>query len=164
MNTTMTKPPNIAASCAFVSFVVCTFFLLAGCGGPPKHPTWTNATGAEQYERLMWQSLRHEDWKNVEYHLAPTFVGVDASGQAFDRAGWVEHWKNARFVEYSLAEVSVQPQGADMVVSYILHLNGVADASKAPSAGMRVVSVWQQVKKGWILTTTSMTPIAPIQN
>jgi hypothetical protein len=29
----------------------------------------------------------------------------------------------------------------------------------APGAGLRVVSVWQQVKGGWILTTTTHTPI-----
>ncbi len=149
------------SSCAFVSFVVGMSVLISSCGGPPKHPTWNNATGAEQYERLMWQSLKSGDWKNVEYHLAPTFVGVDQAGQSYDRAGWLERWKQNRFVEYSLAEVNVFPQGQDMVVSYVLHLSGGKDSQ---NAGLRVVAVWQQVKKGWILTTTSMTPIAPIQH
>jgi hypothetical protein len=129
-------------------------------GGPPTHPSWKNATGAEQYERLMWQSIRDKDWKEVEYRLAPTFVGVTAGGQALDRTAWLAYWKSVPIKDFSLGEVSVQPQGADMTVTYIFHSGGTPGAA---GGGLRVVSVWQQVKNGWILTTTSMTPIAPIQ-
>lgn len=133
--------------------------LLAGCAGVPKHPTWSNATGAEQHERLMWQAVRDKDWANMERHLAPTFVGVDAAGRAFDRAGWMEYWKSAQLKEFSLGEVSVQPEGADMVVAYVLHLSPPA-ASATEDRGIRVVSVWQQVKTRWILIATSHTPLA----
>jgi len=130
-------------------------------GGEPKHPTWKNAAGAEQYERLMWQAIRDEDWKNVEYHLGPTFVGVNANGQALDRAAWIGYWQGMQIKDFSLAEVTVQPAGANMVVTYILHAGGSQGAPAAFGAGLRVVSVWQQVKHGWILTTTAMTPLAP---
>jgi Domain of unknown function (DUF4440) len=129
-------------------------FALFGCtGGGPKHPTWTGATGAEQYERLMWKAIRDRDWRNFEYRLAPTFTGVNASGQALDRAAWIEHWKAAQIKEFSLGEVSVHPNGADMTVTYVLHLSG------GPGPGLRVVSVWQESKRGWILTATTHTPI-----
>jgi hypothetical protein len=156
-----TKGNPVTPLCSFVSFVVMAFLML-GCmgGGPPKHPTWKNATGAEQYERLMWQSIRDKDWKEVEYRLAPTFVGVTASGQALDRTAWLGYWKSLPIKDFSLAELSVQPQGGDMTVTYIFH----STANLGAGAGLRVVSVWQQVKHGWILTTTSMTPIAPIQS
>src|SRR5262249_716013 len=139
--------------------------LLAGCtiGGVPKRPSWKNATGAEQYERLMWEAIRDKDWSNVEYHLAPTFVGVNPGGQALDRAAWLAYWKNTPIKDFSLSEVSVQPQGADMVVTYIFHSNANLNEPAASGAGFRVVSVWQHVKHGWILTTTAMTPIAPMQ-
>jgi hypothetical protein len=128
---------------------------LLGCtiGGQPKHPNWKNATGAEQYERLMWQAIREKDWKEVGYRLAPVFAGVNASGQLLDRTGWVDYWKAAPVTDFSLAEVLVHPNGSDMTVTYVLHLNGT------PGAGLRVVSVWQQVKGGWILTATTHTPI-----
>ena len=144
---------------SFVHFVVIVLGL-SGCtiGGESKHPTWKNSTGAEQYERLMWQAIRDKEWNDVQYHLAPAFVGVNASGQALDRSAWLDYWKSVPIKDFSIAEVMVQPAGADMVVTYIFHAGGI---TATPGAGLRVVSVWQQVKGGWVLTTTAMTPMAP---
>jgi len=44
-----------------------------------------------------------------------------------------------------------------MKVTYILHIQ--SSAPSPPSSGLRVVSVWQQVKRGWMLSAISMTPI-----
>jgi hypothetical protein len=132
---------------------LCLVAVLGCTGGEPKHPTWKNATGAEQYERLLWQALRDKDWKEAEYRLAPTFVGVIANGQALDRAGWIAHWQAEPIKEFSLGEVSVQPNKVDMTVAYQLHLVG------ATTSDMQVISVWQEIKGGWILTATSHTPI-----
>src|SRR5215469_3863154 len=127
---------------------------LTGCWKEPSKYNWSNAPGAEQHERLMWQSIRDKRWNEVEHHLAPSFVGVSAAGQQFDRAGWLEHLKSMQIQDFSLGEITVQPNGPDMVVAYEAHLAGqVADA------GVRVVSVWQQLKKGWVLTTQTTTPI-----
>lgn len=147
------KLRSLIPLCSFVCFLVVVFSWFGCAGGEPKHPTWKGATGAEQYERLMWKAIRDKDWKELEYHLAPAFVGVNANGQTFDRTGWVEYWKTAPVNDYSLGEVSVQPNGHDMTVTYVLHLSG------GGSTGLRVVSVWQQVKSGWILTATTHTPI-----
>jgi uncharacterized protein DUF4440 len=126
-------------------------FVLSGCWKEPKHPNWSNSAGAEQYERLMWQAIRDKDWVQVERHLAPMFVGVDVSGHKFDQVGWVEHWKSTPVREFNLGEVAVHPNGADMVITYELRLDN--------SKPVRVVSVWQQLKKGWVLTTQSATPV-----
>lgn len=135
--------------CFFVSFVV----LILGCAGPPKNPSWKNATGGEAHERLMWQAIRDGDWRNFEQHLAPAFVGVDSSGKSFDRSGWVARWKASPVRDYSLGEITVEPAGADMVVTYLATLPDAAPDQ------IRVVSVWQQVKGHWILTASSMTPV-----
>jgi hypothetical protein len=137
--------------CSFVSFVV--LITVFGCAGPPKHPSWKNATGGEAHERLMWQAIRDGDWRDFEQHLAPAFVGVDWDGRGYDRAGWVERWKAAAIRDYSLGEITVQPAGPDMVVTYLATLPGAAPDQ------IRVVSVWQQVKGHWILTASSMTPV-----
>jgi hypothetical protein len=142
----------------FVSFVVWLCILASGCAGEPKHPTWKNATGAEQNERLMWQSIQGKDWINVESHLSATFVGVTADGRMFDRAGWLEQWKSADVREFSLGEVQVQPEGADMKVTYIFHFQASTVGQATPS-GLRVVSIWQDVKSRWMLSAISITPI-----
>lgn len=159
IDTAVTNPRKPASLRALVSVVVGVFFLLAGCGGPPKHPTWSNATGAEQLERLMWQAIREHNWKNLEYCLAPSFIGVDARGQSFDRAGWVESWKGQQVTGFSLAEVVVQPEGPDLMITYVLRLELTSPAGVS-TRNLRVVSVWQQVKSRWILTVISATEIA----
>ncbi|HLY98977.1 MAG TPA: nuclear transport factor 2 family protein [Candidatus Angelobacter sp.] len=131
--------------------------LLAGCSGPPKHPTWRNATGAEQFERLMWQSMHDKNWAEVESHLAPAFVGVNAQGKALDRDGWIEHCKSNLPADYSLGEVQVQPAGGDMIVSYVVRFS---KQSAGHVTGLRVVSVWQSLKRGWVLISQSHTPVS----
>jgi hypothetical protein len=131
---------------------------LAGCAGEPKHPTWNSATGAEQHERLLWQAMKAQKWRDVEVRLAPMFVGVGDDGRKYDRAGWMAYWKSAPRNDYSIGEVTVDPAGTDMVVSYILNISGSA-GNGAASRQLRVVSVWQQAKSGWIMSTTSLTPI-----
>ena len=139
----------------FSVFSVVLALAFLGCGGVPKHPGWSNAAGAEQYERLMWQAIRDHNWSEFDRHLAPIFVGVNSSGQVFNRDQWVAYWKNAPLKHFSMGELSVQPQGPDMIVTYVFHSERDA---------CRVVSVWQGIEKGWILTTMSMTTLAPIQN
>ncbi|HET6935112.1 MAG TPA: nuclear transport factor 2 family protein [Candidatus Angelobacter sp.] len=137
-------------------FVVIAFF---SCAGPPKHPSWKNATGGEQHEKLMWRAIHDKDWKAVERHLAPSFVGVNAAGQSFNRESWLEYWKGAPVGEFSLGEMTVEPEGADMVVTYVLQLSSGSVAAETSSKGLRVIAVWQQVKTRWILTTVSLTPV-----
>jgi uncharacterized protein DUF4440 len=150
-----THRPNCLLS-SFVAFVV--FACLLGCAGPPKHPTWSNATGAEQHERLMWQAMRNKDWTNFERSLAPAFVGVDFSGKSFNRAGWVERWKEAAITDYSLGDMEVQPGGPDLVVTYLITLPGRNPGNPNAVQRLRVVSVWQQVKSRLTLISSSMTP------
>jgi hypothetical protein len=133
--------------------------LMAGCAGPPKHARWGNATGGEQHERLMWQAIHDKDWAQVERHLSPTFVGVNAEGQMLDHAGWIAYWKNSQQIDFSLGELAVQPEGADMKVTSIIHIQGGANKALGASGGLRVISIWQQIKKRWALTATSITPI-----
>ena len=145
-------------SWSFVSFVVALSILLSDCAGEPKHPTWTNATGAEQHERLMWKSIQSKDWANVERHLSGTFIGVAADGAMFDRAGWLEQWKSAQVREFSMGEVQVHPEGPDMKVTYIFHVQASTSGPASPE-GFRVMSVWQEIKGRWTLIATSITAI-----
>ncbi|HEV7552966.1 MAG TPA: nuclear transport factor 2 family protein [Candidatus Angelobacter sp.] len=134
------------------------FAMLAGCAGEPKHPTWNNATGAEQHERLMWQSVQSKDWTNVERRLSPTFTGVTPDGRMLDRVAWVQQWQNSQVREFSLGEVQVHPEGSDMKVTYIFHVQA-SGIGPVPPGGLRVVSIWQDIKGRWTLSATSITAI-----
>lgn len=132
--------------------------IVSGCFREPSKPSWSTASGAEQYERLMWQAIRGQDWREVEYHLAPAFAGVNAAGQRFDRSGWMEYRKANRITDFSLGEVTVQPNGPDMVLTYNLGLTFSSNAT-APVGELSIMSVWQQVKGGWVLISQSETPV-----
>ena len=154
-NSFRTRTRVLAALCFFVSLVV--GFVLTGCGGPPRHPGWNSATGAEQYERLMWKAIQEKDWGNAERHLSPTFIGITPEGQMLDRSGWIAYWKSAQPVEFSQGEIVVQPEGADMKVTSIVQLQNGGKA--AGGSGLRAVSIGQQIKARWALTAISLTPI-----
>jgi len=131
--------------------------VMLGCAGVPRHATWENASGSEQYERLMWETMHKGDWAEVQRHLAPGFIGVGPAGQLLDRQAWVDYWKQNLPPEYSIGELSVQPAGADMVVTYVMTLGPLPGGR--PAATLRVISAWQQVKTGWILLSASCTPV-----
>ena len=142
------------------SLVVC-IALLAGCGKTSKQPPFQAATSAEQLERLTWQAVQDKNWTEFEPHIAPMFTGVNSAGQSLDHAAWLEYWKNAQLKDFSLGDVITQPAGADIVATYVLHYNGSDASHSSPAGGVRVVSVWQEVKKGWILISQSQTPVSP---
>lgn len=148
-------------------FVYCFLFLavmavLPGCAGPPKHPTWKSSTGAGEFERLMWKAIEKRDWKDVEYHLAPTFAGVTPSGSVLDANGWLDYWKSAKLDGLELEDLRSHSAGADIVVTSVLRVQG--NLPSAPANGsFRVISVWQQLKGGWTLTAASLTPLATSQ-
>ena len=140
-----------------VPILLALFLVLTGCFRGPGKNTWAGATGGEQLERAMWKSIHDQQWNEVENHLAPMFVGVDAQGKQYDRAGWLEHWKSMPARDYSLGQTSVQPNGNDMVVSYEIRLSGGQSAQPDTDTAVRVVSVWQQLKKGWVMIAQTTT-------
>ena len=107
----------------------------------------------------MWKAIRDKDWPQVERHLAAVFVGVGPRGETLDHATWMEYWKKAQVQDFSLGEFNTQPNGADMVATYVLHLNATDANQSIPARGLRVISVWQELKGGWVLTSQSATPI-----
>jgi hypothetical protein len=135
--------------------------VLPGCNAwnQPKNPDWKNATGTEQLERLMWKAIHDKDWSLVESHLAPVFVGAGPRGETLDHTAWTEYWKKAQIQDYSLGEFNTQSDGVDTVATYVLHFNGTDTGQAIPAKGLRIISVWQELKGGWVLTSQSATPI-----
>ena len=125
--------------------------LLASCTKWPEKPTaWTNATGAEQFERLWWEDVKEKNWENVEEHLASTYV-YQTSGKVRDRDATLEHLKKLEIADYALGEVEVHPDGDSVVITYTMDLKGSYDGQSLLLPHTRMMSVWQQQKKGWAM-------------
>src|SRR5438477_8633489 len=95
---------------------------VCGCTIWPQTPSaWSNATGAEQFERLWWQEVKAKNWQEVEGHLAATYVSSTPAGR-FDRAAALQHLQKLDISDYSIGDFNVVPNGADMVVTYNMTL------------------------------------------
>jgi len=136
------------ARIAILLLILCGTLAETGCWDQPKVSTWSNATGAEQFERLLWQEVKAKNWNEVEPRLASTFV-AQTSGAWRDRAAEMEHFKALDISDYSLGEVEVHPAGADMVVTYKMNLRGSYQGQPLELKDARMITVWQQVKGGW---------------
>jgi hypothetical protein len=136
----------LLASILAVSLAACTM------GAQKQSTAWSDATGAEQFERLLWQEIKAKNWTEVERRLSPTFVEVTSAG-ARDRDQALERLKALEVANYSLGELAVRPSGDDMIVAYTITLR----AASGGETTLRMMTVWQQVKGGWIAVAHSET-------
>ncbi len=128
-----------------------------GCTMWEKAPKgWAGATGGEQLERLFWEEIKTKDWKELENHIASTFTAITPSGQR-SREQFLEELKHTDLADYSLGDFHVQLNGSEFVVSYTLNARGTRAGRRLPNGPTHAMSVWQQVKKGWILIAHAQT-------
>jgi hypothetical protein len=128
---------------------------IAGCTLFPeqKSPTLAQTTSAEQNERIFWQMVRKQQWTKLEPLLAANVVWT-LPGKTLTRDQIVPYLQGLSITDYTMTDATVKPNGPDMTVSYTLQLSAGSGAPKTIS----VVSVWQQVKGGWIMTLRSEQP------
>ncbi len=112
------------------------------------------ATGGEQLERALWDGIRGGRWKEIRNHLAPAFTMTTAAG-TLNREQALANWESAKPSDYSIAELQVQPNGADAVVSYVLTLSSAAGDHQT----YRAMTVWQQSGTHWVAIAHSETPV-----
>ncbi len=129
-----------------VSTLSCTMWNKAGSG-------WGGATGGEQLERLFWQDVRAKDWTAINRHVASSFAGSGPNG-AMDKQAFVRSLQQHPLADFSLSDCQVQLNGADIVVSCLMH----TQSAEGKAVQASTLSVWQQVKKGWIMIAHAETP------
>jgi hypothetical protein len=143
----------------FKNAVTVVLLLLAmGCteGKPPHSQSWKQATGAEAHERLFWKAIEDADFVSAERRLAPIYTLTTADGIA-DRDKAIEYFRSRGVKHIDMAELRVEPQGPDMVVSYVATVQ--TGSSEAPQRSY-MTTVWQQVKRGWIAILHTEVPAA----
>jgi ketosteroid isomerase-like protein len=144
---------------AVVPAFALVFFTLAGCAAwpPPKNSSWSNATGIEQFERLWWNSVKEKDWNEVERHLASTYVVVSPGG-TFDRDSALAQIKQDEIDEFSMGNISIQPNGDATVITYTMTMRGRHNGQPFQLNGDHMMTVWQQQKRGWVQVAHAHSP------
>ena len=116
---------------------------------------WTGATGGEQIEKLFWKDVQARNWAEVDRRVADTFAGTGPGG-TMDRAAFLRDLQKAPLADYSLSECNSQLNGGDMMVTCTLRANWAGQPSTAST-----LSVWQQLKKGWVMVAHSESRLSP---
>lgn len=119
---------------------------------------WNGATAGEDLERLFWNDLKTKNYAELEKHVADTVVSTTATG-TWDKASWMQHLKEVQLDDFSLGDVEVKSNGADMMVAYVITLRGSFHGQPLPEKE-RMLTVWQPVKKGFIIVAHSAVPMA----
>lgn len=126
----------------------CTMWQKPGTG-------WSAATGGEQLEKLFWDDVKARDSKSLEQHIGATFAGSGPNGP-MDRAALLRELQGYQLTSVSLANCATQSNGTDLMVACIVRREGSAPGNRAVST----LSVWQQMKKGWIMVAHSESVLA----
>ena len=135
--------PVLIALIALLPTAACSMWKQPGKG-------WVGATGGEQLVRLYWDEVKAKNWAELERHIASSAAFTNPHG-IFDRAGYLESVKKMQLTDYSLGDVSVHMNGSDMVVTYNITMKGTYDGQPLPAEAIHMMTVWQQVTKGWIV-------------
>jgi hypothetical protein len=134
---------------------------LAGCTVFPEknRPSLKTTTSAEQTERIFWRAAVKKDFATVTNLISAEAVFVERDGSSLTREQFLERLKAAPPVDYALGQVTVRPQGNEMLLTYPA---SVRQASQSVTVAVTILSVWQQTKNsGWTLLARSETP-APV--
>lgn len=128
---------------------------LSGCTVFPekKNPSLQQTTSAEQTERIFREMVRKQDWIKVQPLLAANLVWT-MPGRSLTREQVMAYLQGLPPSDYTITDVSVKPNGPDMTVIYTLQTQAGGTAGK-----VAVVSVWQQVKGGYIMTVHNEQPL-----
>lgn len=140
---------------------ICVFLLLGttACAmwAEKKNPSWQGATSGEHLEQLFWRDVKAKNWRSLESRMGPMLVTTISPG-VMDRAASLEHLKSLDVQEFQIGELDTRPAGTDLIVTYVITLKGTAGGKALATTPIRMMSVWQQLSKGWVLVAQSAVP------
>lgn len=143
---------RLAAVClTLIGTLACSMWKNPGKG-------WNGATAGEELEKLFWNDLKTRNFTELEAHISSTVIATTSAG-TFDKAAWLQHLKEAQLEDFSLGDVEVKSNGADMIVTYIINLKGTSHGQPLP-ARERMLTVWQPVGKSFLIVAHSAIPMA----
>ena len=126
--------------------------------GEKKSNSWKTVTAGEELTRLFWQEVKQKNWTELSYHMSATIIGVNAGG-TLDRDGLLSHVKQMDISDFQIGEVQTETSGEVLLVTYTLAVRGTVNSHPLPGT-LRFMSVWHQLKSGWVLVGISAVPVA----
>src|SRR5580704_12780283 len=115
---------------------------------------WADATGGIGFERSFWEDVKDKNWDQLSGHVADNYLVTTSQG-AMDRATALERLRHMDLKSYSLAKVKAELNGNTFVVTYQLTLEGEIDDKPISPDPVRMMTVWQQQKRGWVAIARS---------
>lgn len=146
-----------------IVLILPVMLLLSACTLWREHAisNWKDATGGEGLERSFWKDVKAKNWDELQRHIAANFVSATPAGR-FDRAAELERLKNIVLDDYTLSDFQVELSANSVVVTYTAELRGSVNGQPLPPGPLRMLSVWQQQKSGWMRIAHSV--IGPAAN
>jgi ketosteroid isomerase-like protein len=137
--------------------IVIAVLILCGCTVYKERPAKSiaEATGGEGLERGFWNEVQGKKWTELEAHMASNFVASTPAG-TLDRTGALQWLKGFQLQGYSLGDVQTELNGDTYVITYTLSLRGTRGGQPIPEGPQRVLTVWQEQKRGWVQIAHSL--------
>jgi len=133
---------------------------LSGCTkwGEKKNPNWHQATSGERLVNLFWQDVKDKKLQQLETHVAPEFMGTNEMA-TLDKSALLEHVSHLDIESFQIGEVQTHSAGGDLVVSYVITLRLKSPNSSEAEMHLRMISVWQELRHGWVVIAMSSSHI-----
>jgi Domain of unknown function (DUF4440) len=116
----------------------------------PASSQWTDATGGESLVRSFWQEVKAKHWGELEHRIASNYVGVSLDGGRLDKAVTLSHLQQLQLDDYTLGDVQSEMNSDTFVVTYNITMRGTFAGQQLPAEPMRMMTVWQKQKAGWM--------------
>ncbi|MGA8312451.1 MAG: nuclear transport factor 2 family protein [Terriglobales bacterium] len=144
--------------------VLFAIMLLSACTVWREHEVnkWEDATGGEGLERSFWKGVTAKRWSEVEQHLASNYVLVTPEEGRLDRTAALAHLEQVRLDEFALGDLQTELTTDTLVVTYAITLRGTFSGQPLPSYPVRMMTVWQKEKAGWMQIAHSV--MGPVKN
>jgi hypothetical protein len=144
--------------------LLASLLFLQGCTVWGEHPArhWVDATGGEGLERNFWKEVKAKNWNELERHLAGNYVSFTPEEGRMDRAATLAHLQQAQLDDFSLGNFESELNGQTLVVTYSITMRGTFAGQPLPAAPIRMMTVWQSQKAGWM--AIAHTVIGPATN
>jgi hypothetical protein len=121
----------------------------------PSSSNWSDATGGPGLVRSFWQEVKAKRWNELERHISSNYIGVSREGGRLDKEGAMAELRLLQLDDYTLGDFQSELNSETFVVTYTVAMRGTLAGHPLPAEPVRVMTVWQKQKAGWLVIAHS---------